>query len=380
MPMRLYGLSRNVLALSLVASSSHTLSARTSCSAFVFSRTNTRSSFATIGFRHSKAFDSSPTEYRMTPPLIDVDCNLWSADLKTLQSNEVDDGDVWNILNEDAIKEANIAAMLSPSSTILEAKMGLARLQSSPPPLPIMTTVGVHPYHVNDDELTGKSLEIHGQEIRDLLQSNSEFCAAVGECGLDAEDGFPPLEDQLPWFQLQVKIAEDMKLPLFVHERLAFEETMKILKDVTVPIIIHCFTGTKNQCQEYIKRGYYISVSGYILKSMDNSDQVCECLQEGIIPLDKLMIETDAPYMGFTDCRDLYMQRNAEYAASLNAKKRKRLQTSIYPNVPSSLPKVLDKVVECYQQYDSTLTREHIAECTTRNADAFFGFGIAKSQ
>jgi TatD DNase family protein len=89
---------------------------------------------------------------------------------------------------------------------------------------------------------------------------------------------------------------------------------MEILKDVNVPIIIHCFTGTKEQCVEYVKRGYYISLSGYILKEAnDNCAEVLACLKEGIIPLDKLMIETDAPYMGFPDCRQLYMEHNADY-------------------------------------------------------------------
>ena len=58
------------------------------------------------------------------------------------------------------------------------------------------------------------------------------------------------------------------------------------------------------------------------------------------------MIETDAPYMGFSGCRQNYLTKHDEYAASLNSKRRKRLQNSIYPNVPSSLPIVLDQVVK----------------------------------
>lgn len=313
---------------------------------------------------------------KMAPELIDVDCNLWHRDLKSLQNNkELGDEDTWNILNEDAIKNANIVGMLSPSSTVKEAENGLNLLENNPPPLPVKTTVGVHPYHVNDDEFAGKSLEDHGLIMKELLQSHANLCAAVGECGLDASDGFPPLQDQLPWFRLQVEIAQELNLPLFVHERLAFDETMDIMKDATIPIIIHCFTGTKEQCIEYIKRGCYVSISGFILKeSNDNCAEVISCLEEGIIPLDRLMIETDAPYMGFSNCRQLYIEQNEEYVSGLNSKKRKRLQQSIYPNVPSSLPMVLDKVVECLQQHDSALTREQVAEQTTKNARHFFGF------
>ena len=144
----------------------------------------------------------------MTTGLIDVDCNLWHKDLKTLQNKELNVPDTWNILKEDAIEASKIVSVLSPSSTIKEAENGLKTLRNNPPPLPVRTTVGVHPYHVNDDEFVGKSLEEHRDYIKELIETHSDFCAAVGECGLDTSDGFPPLEDQLPWFRLQVRIAE----------------------------------------------------------------------------------------------------------------------------------------------------------------------------
>ena len=175
---------------------------------------------------------------------------------------------------------------------------------------------------------------------------------------------------------MQIEIASELEMPLFVHERLAFDKTIELLEKAApkIPIIIHCFTGTKEECIEYIKRGYFISISGYILKeSNDNCAEVISCLEEGVIPPSKLMIETDAPYMGFSGCRQLYLDHNQEYVSSLNSKKRKRLQQSIYPNVPSSLPMVLSKVTECLQKHDSTLTREKVAEMTTANARTFFG-------
>lgn len=246
----------------------------------------------------------------------------------------------------------------------------------------------MHPYHVNDESLL---LSVDGEKIppeeqkkkiknillADVEESANNLCAAVGECGLDASEGFPPLEDQIPWFQMQIEIAEELNLPLFIHERLAFDEAMGLLEKVDpskTPVIIHCFTGTKEQCIAYIERGYSISISGYILKeSNDNCAEVVSCLEEGVIPLDKLMIETDAPYMGFAGCRKMYLESNQEFVASLNSKKRKRLIQSIYPNVPSSLPMVLTKVTECLQKKDSSLTKERVAEVTTANARKFFG-------
>ncbi|KAG7342884.1 TatD-related deoxyribonuclease [Nitzschia inconspicua] len=316
-----------------------------------------------------------PVSARSMPPLIDVDCNLWHCDLKSLQKiNESNNSVPWEILAEDAIETANIVAMLSPSSTIDEARKGLDLMDRHPPPLPIKTTVGVHPYHVNDDEFQRKTLSEHKEAMISLLTNNASKCAAVGECGLDATDGFPPIDDQLPWFKLQIEVAQELNLSLFVHERLAFDETMQLLENVHVPIIIHCFTGTLEECQAYLNRGYSISVSGFILKeSNDNCDQVLSCLRRGIIPLDRLMIETDAPYMGFDNCRQYYLEHNQDYVASLNSKKRKRLQQSTYPNVPSSLPLVLQKVTECLQQNNPSLTIEKVAAATTHNARSFFG-------
>jgi len=322
----------------------------------------------------------------MAPALVDVDCNLLHSDMKTLQ--KVETTDPWHILQEDAVKSANIVAMISPSSTIAESENGIELLRSNPPPLTIKTTVGVHPYHVNDESLifseSGEKIALEEQKVRiknllleDGEETTKDLCAAIGECGLDASEGFPPLEDQIPWFKMQIEIAEELGLPLFVHERLAFDQAMDLLANVDpakTPVIIHCFTGTKAECIAYIERGYSISVSGYILKaSNDNCAEVVSCLEEGIIPLDKLMIETDAPYMGFDGCRQRYLEANEEYVASLNSKKRKRLLQSIYPNVPSSLPMVLSKVTECLQKQDATLTEEKVAEITTENAQNFFG-------
>jgi TatD DNase family protein len=318
------------------------------------------------------------------PPLVDVDCNLWHKDLQPLLplENSSDGPSEFSILKQDAIRQANIVAMLSPSSTLAEAERGISLLkdlhssEETASSLPrIRTTVGVHPYHVNDD---GPSFSEQMETCAQLLLSEqgSAIVAAVGECGLDASEGFPPLQDQIPWFQAQIALAERFRLPLFVHERLAHAQTMDLLSTTTVPVLIHCFTGTVDELRAYVERGYYVSFSGYICK--EDLDATLECLTtKDILPLDRLMIETDAPYMGFAGCRDLYLSQHAEAIAALKAKKRKRLTASYYPNVPSSLPRVLDSVLEAINQgWSEPLTRDELAWTTSRNANRFFQFRV----
>lgn len=343
----------------------------------------------------SMALSSSSTNH---PPLIDVDCNLWHVDLKPLrEDNNITDSDdkefaSFRLLPEDAVLESNIVAVLSPSSTLCESKRGLVRLDAGndvslndiSSRLKIRSTVGIHPYHVQDEDIKDQTVPDLIQTMRELLQKYASHCAAVGECGLDASEGFPPLDAQLELFTEQVKLAHELQLPLFVHERLAFTPCLDILQQHSpqnsVPIIIHCFTGTTQECQTYIDKGYFVSLSGYIFK--EEAADIRQCLQTGIIPLDRLMIETDAPYMGFAGCRSLYAAKNDEYIQSLNSKKRKRLLNSIYPNVPSSLPIVLGKILEEInvgrtRRGEVLLTREQLALQTSRNADQFFGFDLA---
>ena len=298
-------------------------------------------------------------------PLIDVDCNLTHEDLTAMLANTADTtyADIephLRILHHPSSVESNVRGVFSPSSTINEAEkfhsLLMESTQASRNNIDVRMSVGVHPYHAEE---AGDLIEVESNTVDRIstlmaADKSNGFITCIGEAGLDYSEGFPERAKQLPWFKLQLKLAKEYRLPLFLHERLAFEDTVSLIDDVfpgeeeCPPIIIHCFTGSKEECQKYVERGYFISVSGYILKKGEGPDEVKACLREGIIPLDKLMIETDAPYMGFNDCRDTYYQveaeTNEEFKA-LNGKKRKRLIKGIYPNVPSSLPKVFESTV-----------------------------------
>jgi len=337
--------------------------------------------------------------------LIDVDCNLIHPDLHqfhlALERSESEDdfhettskvtADFFRILSHPSVKQATITAVFSPSSTIAEAHIFLQALENySETPLssiPIATSVGVHPYHVLDSSLP-MSIEQARTDICELLTNDKyhPFIKCIGETGLDYSEGFPDKEKQIPWWELQVSLALEYQLPLFVHERLAFVDVVHTLEDTVfvpreshtrIPVLIHCFTGTREECRFYIARGCFISVSGYILRSGLGPEEVQACLKEGIIPLDKLMIETDSPYMGFPSCRDLYFDMEGDAFQVLSSKQKKRLLKGTYPNVPSSLPKVLDRVVHLLNEGKKAsehLSKEYVASVIFENSLRFFNF------
>jgi len=393
------------------------------------------------------------------PPLIDVDCNLLHPDLISIlndsylstpdfQSRFPPDVDSettspLSILHHPSTTSANIAAVISPSSTIEESQRNVRLLESvrahardedgnSFPAdeeqqrrplhltngIEIKTTVGVHPYHT---ESVGPPDDANLAKLRTLLaktRENDNVIACIGETGLDYSPGFPPREHQLPWFRAQLDLAWEYNLPLFLHERAAFEDAIRCIdeaeerhrrdnlsnnnnnnnnnvpnKQAAPKILIHCFTGTYNECLDYIQRGYHISLSGYVLKPgnaedpTSNHDVVRQCLRDGILPWNKLMIETDAPYMGFESCRETFYEEERRWAevegkespfGTWKAKKKKSLRKGMYPNVPGALDKVLEGVWEEInagrrERGEEEVSLEELARITTENAVRFFG-------
>ncbi|CAD5226549.1 unnamed protein product [Bursaphelenchus okinawaensis] len=152
-------------------------------------------------------------------------------------------------------------------------------------------TSGVHPHDAKDWKVeTGTKITEYSQKPN---------CVAIGECGLDFNRNFSPQEVQKTVFEEQVKIACQLQKAMFIHERDAFDDLNLILDKYETdlpPIVIHCFTGTAEQAIKYIEKGYYIGLTGYLWK--DRSENGIRCaLRSGNLPIDKLLLETDAPYM-----------------------------------------------------------------------------------
>ena len=150
-------------------------------------------------------------------------------------------------------------------------------------------TVGLHPHHASD-----YSNDL-GSELREMLTHKN--AVAVGECGLDFNRNFSSRKEQIRAFEAQLEIAIDSQKPLFLHQRDAHEDFISILKscrDDLHQIVAHCFTGSIEEVNDYILLDMYIGVTGWICDERRGS-----LLQQAVkrIPLDRIMLETDAPYL-----------------------------------------------------------------------------------
>lgn len=149
----------------------------------------------------------------------------------------------------------------------------------------IYAAVGVHPHEA--EELTDGD----EKEIKKLYSYKK--VVAVGEIGLDYHYDFSPRERQLEVFEKQLILANELSLPVIVHDREAHEDTFNLLKKYRPEGVVHCFSGSKEMAREIIKLGMYIGLGGAV--TFKNAVKPLEVAKE--VPVERLLLETDAPYM-----------------------------------------------------------------------------------
>lgn len=152
----------------------------------------------------------------------------------------------------------------------------------------IVGALGIHPE--NADEMKEDTIE----EIKNYINNNDKI-VAIGEIGLDyywKEN--PSKEVQKEVFRKQMNLAKDLNFPVIIHDREAHQDTLEILKEFpTVNGVVHCFSGSVEFAKECIKLGYYIGFTGVV--TFKNAKKLVEVAKE--IPLEKILVETDCPYM-----------------------------------------------------------------------------------
>ena len=150
----------------------------------------------------------------------------------------------------------------------------------------VYAAVGSHP----DDaaQLDEARLALYRQLCRD------EKVKAIGEIGLDYHYEDPPRQVQLPAFRAQMELAAELDLPVIVHEREAHADGMELIRQFPgVTGVFHCYSGALEQAKELVSRGWYIGFTGVI--TFKNARKAVEVAQW--LPLDRILIETDCPYM-----------------------------------------------------------------------------------
>jgi len=152
----------------------------------------------------------------------------------------------------------------------------------------IFGSFGIHPHETNDNSVSSKL-------IIDMFNSNKKIIG-VGETGLDFFYNNSDKDKQIKSFEEHIKASIALKCPLIIHSRSAEEETFNILnkyKDLKPKILMHCFTGSSDFAEKLIDLGSYFSASGII--TFKNSTELQNTFK--IIPINKLLIETDSPFL-----------------------------------------------------------------------------------
>ncbi len=265
----------------------------------------------------------------MTPPaLVDIGANL---------TNKAFRADLEQVLQR--AQAAGVTRMVITGTSLQESARA-AEMAAARPEI-LCSTAGIHPHNAKDCDRS--TLD----RIRELAALSA--VRAIGECGLDFNRDFSPRADQQRCFEEHVKLAADLQMPLFLHERDAADTLVEILdrhRDGLRKVCVHCFTGQAEALDAYLSRGFYIGITGWICDERRGTH-----LHElvGRIPANRLMLETDSPYLVPRTIRP----------------KPKR-----HRNEPAFLTYVLETVARCLGKDPA-----EVAADTTRSATEFFGLG-----
>lgn len=165
---------------------------------------------------------------------------------------------------------------------------------------------------------------LEGAKLKDLETiktfAENDKCVAIGEIGLDYHWMSSSKEVQKNFFTAQIELADEMNLPVIVHDREAHGDTLDILKSTKPKGVVHCFSGSKEMAREIIKLGMYIGLNGVV--TFNNARKSLEVVKE--IPLDRLVLETDCPYLAPVPLRG------------------KRNDSSLIPHVAEKIAEVLN--------------------------------------
>lgn len=178
-----------------------------------------------------------------------------------------------------------VAAVVNPSTNLASMRKVLEMSESYDF---LYAALGIHPHEAV--EFSNTSLDT----IREMSQSGK--VVAIGEVGLDYHYDFSPRETQRECFAAHIGLAGELKLPLIIHDRDAHKDVIDIIKSENANFtggVFHCFPGSIEMAREVLDAGFYISLGGTV--TFKNARKPVEVAK--YIPIDRLLVETDSPYM-----------------------------------------------------------------------------------
>ena len=229
-------------------------------------------------------------------------------------------------------RQAEVERIVVTGTTVDES-MAAARIAEE---FDLHATAGVHPHHARDC----------GPQTIPALRSLAAHprIVAIGECGLDFNRNYSPHPDQERWFVAQLELGLSLDKPLFLHSRDAHPRFYEILKHHRVKrAVAHCFTGERDELRAYLELDLYIGITGWICDER-RGRHLLELVKQ--IPRERLLLETDSPYL---TPRDLEPQP-----------KSRRNEPAFLPHIARAVARALGRPVE------------ELAADTTRNACRFF--------
>lgn len=261
----------------------------------------------------------------MKPSLIDIGVNL---------TNKAFRRDLPAVISR--ARAVGVDVMVA-TGTRVEASWDAYELARRHPAV-VYSTAGVHPHHARDCDADTIP------QLRDLC-SRSEV-VVVGECGLDYDRNFSPPAVQRRWFAAQLELAVELGMPVFLHEREAHADFLAILREhrsALTRAVVHCFTGTAHVLDAYLELDLHIGITGWICDERRGT-HLLDLVRD--IPADRLMVETDAPYL---------------LPRTLRPRPKSRR------NEPAYLPAVVDTLASALGA-----TADEVAAATTATAQRFF--------
>lgn len=209
---------------------------------------------------------------------------VWFADMLFDSHAHLDDAKFNEDFEEviEKITSSAIKAVVDVGADLESSKKAVELSEKYPF---IYAAVGIHPCDAD-------TTDIVFDEIKAL--ATHKKVVAIGESGLDYYWDSVPRDVQKKSFIRHIELSNELNLPLIVHNRDAHQDTFDILKEYKPKnAIIHCFSASAEMAKEFVKLGYYISFSGSV--TFKNAKNLVEAVK--VVPLDKLLIETDSPYL-----------------------------------------------------------------------------------